>query len=92
MGAGGGGGLPQPRAWPRTWPSASPPRGTRRAALGFAVERVSREGGLRGGGALVLAVATSHPADELTGEADAVVADLTRCCVEVMPTGLVVRV
>lgn len=97
-------GLPQPRALVSAEDVAvgkPDPEGYLKAArlLGFAVERClvveDAPAGLRAGrasGALVLAVATSHPADELTGEADAVVADLTRCCVEVMQTGLVVRV
>jgi sugar-phosphatase len=44
----------------------------------------------RAAGARVLAVATSHPAEELTA-ADAIIPDLTACEVEVAPDGLIVR-
>jgi sugar-phosphatase len=44
----------------------------------------------RAAGARVLAVATSHPASELTS-ADAVIADLTACDLEWTPDGVVVR-
>ena len=40
-------------------------------------------------GARVLAVATSHPASELTS-ADAVIPDLTACDVELTPDGVIV--